>query len=499
MPECAAWTWDARPYPFFPALTDVWTDGANWRLGHWLTGRLGAVSLAALVRHLCLRAGLPEARIDVSGLWGAVEGYAITALESPRASITTLSRHFGFDAVETEGVIRFIMRGRASVATLAPDDLVAPREGDVLELTRGQETELPQALKWQVARADEDYDAALVEARRITVDTTRIASESFPMAVPPEEAERRCRRALMEAWVGRETAAFRLPPSRLALDPADAIRLAHDGRLVDLRLVSIADAEARGIEAVRQDRATYDLPPGDPRAASLTRAVVFGAPDAVLMDLPQLTEDQPAHRPLVAAHAVPWPGEMAVFRSPSTDGFELLTTFGSRARIGALVSDLYAGPHLALRPRQCAGRRSAHRHAGKRHRPDAVRRGQRAGHRERARRLGNRPGGRGRTAGAWTIPADPPAARSARDRGRDGQPGSGRRAGRGAGRPRSRRCRSPRPILASRGTGASAPPAARSATRPMWRRPSRPRASGCGRSRSPMSSSRGAHHARPAI
>ena len=30
-----------------PALTDVWTDGTNWRLGHWLTGRLGAVSLAA--------------------------------------------------------------------------------------------------------------------------------------------------------------------------------------------------------------------------------------------------------------------------------------------------------------------------------------------------------------------------------------------------------------------------------------------------------------------
>ena len=148
----------------------------------------------------------------------------------------------------------------------------------------------------------------------------------------------------MEAWVGRETAAFRLPPSRLALDPADAIRFTHDGRLVDLRLVSIADAEARGIEAVRQDRATYDLPPGDPRAASLTRAVVFGAPDAVLMDLPQLTEDQPAHRPLVAAHAVPWPGEMAVFRSPSTDGFELLTTAQSRARIGALVSDFHAGP-----------------------------------------------------------------------------------------------------------------------------------------------------------
>ena len=344
VPECAAWTWDARPYPFFPALTDVWTDGANWRLGHWLTGRLGAVSLAALVRHLCLRTGMPEPRIDVTGLWGAVEGYAIGALESPRASITTLSRHFGFDAVETEGVIRFVMRGQAAVASVTHDDLVAAREGDVLEMTRGQETELPQALKWQVARADEDYDAALVEAQRITVDTTRIASESFPMAVPPEEAERRCRRALMEAWTGRETTAFRLPPSRLALDPADVVTLAHDGRHIPLRLVSIADAEARGIEAVCQDREAYDLPLGSPRPSSLSQTVVFGAPEVALLDLPQLTEDQPAHRPFAAAHAVPWPGEMAVFRSSSTDGFELLTTFGGRARIGTLVSEFYAGP-----------------------------------------------------------------------------------------------------------------------------------------------------------
>jgi len=98
------------------------------------------------------------------------------------------------------------------------------------------------------------------------------------------------------------------------------------------------------IEAVRQDRASYDLPPGDPRAAALTRAVVFGAPEALLLDLPQLTEDQPAHRPFVAAHAVPWPGAMAVLRSPATDGFELLTSSGSRARIGTLVSDFHAGP-----------------------------------------------------------------------------------------------------------------------------------------------------------
>ena len=67
-----------------------------------------------------------------------MEGYAIGALKRPRASITPNARHFGFDAVETDGVIRFVMRGRAAVATVAPDDLVAAREGDVIDLTRGQ-------------------------------------------------------------------------------------------------------------------------------------------------------------------------------------------------------------------------------------------------------------------------------------------------------------------------------------------------------------------------
>lgn len=276
--ECAAWTWDARPYPFFPELSDLWADGENWRLGHWLTGRLGAVSLAALVRHLCLRAGLPEAWIDVSNLTDAVDGYVITALESPRTSITMLARHFGFDAVESGGRIRFVMRGRAPVATIAPDDMVAAAQGDVMDLTRGQETELPQALKWQMARADEDYDGITVESRRITVDASRVSSDSFPMAVPPEEADRRCRRALMEAWVGRETGSFRLPPSMLALDPADVILLDHDGRLVEMRILTASDAEARAIETIRQDRAAYDLPPGSPRAAHLARPVVFGAP-----------------------------------------------------------------------------------------------------------------------------------------------------------------------------------------------------------------------------
>lgn len=346
LPEAAVWTWDARPYPFFPELTDVWTDGANWRLGHWLTGRLGSVQLGALVRLLCLRAGLPAERIDVSGLWGAVEGYLITALESPRVSISALARHFGFDAVESGGRLVFRMRGRGPVGTVAADDLVAARNanGEALELVRGQETELPQALQWQLARADEDYDAAMVEARRITVQASRIASEAFAMAVPTEEAERRVRRALMEAWRGREGASFRVPLSRLAWEPGDVVGLEHDGRVLEVRLISTADGEDRALEGVLDDRGIYDLPPGEPRSAALARPVLFGAPAAVFLNLPQLREADPDWQPYFAAFARPWPGSVSVWRSAALDDFAEVTAVTLRARLGVLAEALGAGP-----------------------------------------------------------------------------------------------------------------------------------------------------------
>lgn len=345
--ECAVWTWDARPYPWFPTLENVWSDGENWRLGHWLTGRLGSVSLPALVRYLCGRAGLAPEFVDVSQLWGSIEGYVIGALESPRASISMLAQHFGFDAVESEGKIVFRMRGRAPVARLTLDDLVPPDggNGDVIEFERGQETELPQALKWTVARADEEYDAATVEARRITVEASRVNSVSFPIAVPPEEAERRARRALQETWVSREGATFRLPPSRIALDPADVVALEHDGRTYDLRLVTASDGLDRAITAVRQDREVYDMPPGAERAAAVARSVLFGQAQAVFLDLPQLSEQETPHHPLLAAFAQPWPGTLAVYRSLTLDGgFQLVADFDTPARFGVTAEDFHAGP-----------------------------------------------------------------------------------------------------------------------------------------------------------
>ena len=62
------WTWDARPYPVFPAATALWSDGANWETGHWLGGRLGGAPLDGLVAALLADAGVADGDAS-TGRW----------------------------------------------------------------------------------------------------------------------------------------------------------------------------------------------------------------------------------------------------------------------------------------------------------------------------------------------------------------------------------------------------------------------------------------------
>ena len=83
-----------------------------WVTGHWTTGKLGISSLAAIVRELCLKAGLSDALIDVSALTNQVAGYVVTSRSDARRLIEELMSGYFFDAVESAGILRFVPRGR---------------------------------------------------------------------------------------------------------------------------------------------------------------------------------------------------------------------------------------------------------------------------------------------------------------------------------------------------------------------------------------------------
>ena len=122
------YAWDARPYPAFPANTDTWGDADNWRLGHWITGRLGAAPLAATVSAILADYGF--ARHDASRLTGMLAGFVIDRVLSAREALDPLQLAFFIDARESDGRIVFAQRGSELSTVELTSDLLVERRAE---------------------------------------------------------------------------------------------------------------------------------------------------------------------------------------------------------------------------------------------------------------------------------------------------------------------------------------------------------------------------------
>lgn len=338
------YTWDARPYPAFPNNTAAWGDGPNWTHGHWLNGRIASAPVAQTVAAILDDYGFAD--YDVSTLRGVIGGAVIDRIMAPREALQPLELSQFIDSVESAGKIRFRPRGlNGPVVTLAPGDLVetAP-EAARFQLTRGQETELPAAAKIGYVAAGTSYHGAIAEARRSGVGSQRIASADLALVLDEAQAEAIAQSWLFEAWAARERATFALPPSRLALEPGDLVTLSVDGRERLLRLIEVADGGRREVHALGLDPGAYDVIDAPTRAARAATVAVYGKPLFAFLDLPLLRGDEIAHAGYVAAYQSPWPGSIAVYRSPGADGFLLNTQLAARATMGETRSGLASGP-----------------------------------------------------------------------------------------------------------------------------------------------------------
>ena len=339
------YTWDARPYPAFPYALSVWADGGNWELGHWLTGRVGGGALAAMVRQILEDYGF--ARYEVGRLYGFLDGFVIDRIMSAREALQPLGLAYLFDAYESGGLIQFAHRGLiGSVATVTPDGLVETEaEAPLYTLTRGQETELPLSAKITYIDGSEDYVQAAVEARRLSVKSDRVSAAELPIVIGQGRAQAIAESWLQDTWAARERASFGLPPSLLALEPADVITLGAGGRDYPLRITETRDGAFKAIEARSVEPFSFNaLPAPERQRRNFDVVTVYGPTSAFFLDLPLLRGDEAPQTGYVTANADPWPGAVAFFRSPTTSGYELNAVVAARPTLGTTVFDFWSGP-----------------------------------------------------------------------------------------------------------------------------------------------------------
>ncbi len=331
------WAWDARPFPAFPAHADRWADAAAFETGHWLNGRIEGAPMDDLLAAMLADAGFAVPTPLAAD--GFVEGYVLDRPISLRAAIEPLASVFGFDALVAGGRLRFVRHLSRAVAALGAADFVDEPEDGRPAQARTQDSELPTALTLGFVESDWDYRQAAARAALPGAPAGREAAAELAAGLHRALAVHRTEVMLNEARIARDSISFALAPSRLDLEPGDAVQI--DGRTYRLR--RIVDGAVRRVEAVASEPAIHlgaprpSLPP--PKPAPL----LAGPPLAVVLDLAAADSAAPVLQRLAVA-ATPWPGAFTVWRSAGGDGFEAVQRISTAATVGETKTPLRAGP-----------------------------------------------------------------------------------------------------------------------------------------------------------
>jgi hypothetical protein len=334
MEHACVWAWDARPYPWFPARDALWSDGANYARGHWITGRVSGRRLAEVVAEIAGRAGVSD--LDTDRAPRFVRGYLVDEVGPARAALQPLLLAYGVDAVDRGGTLGFRARDGRADAVLAHDRLVRdPELGGVIEQTRGSDLELAGRARLRFVEADGEYEAVSEEAILPVEATHAVAMSELSLALTRAEGRQVVERWLSEARLSVDTLRLTLPPSDIALGAGDVIELPQDaggGRFRIDRAEQMAGVQR--IEATRTDPESFRPILIDDAPARLRPFVAAGPVTPLFLDLPLLTGEEVPHAPHLAVIADPWPGSVALYASDEDADYALDTLISAQATVG---------------------------------------------------------------------------------------------------------------------------------------------------------------------
>lgn len=237
-------------------------------------------TLSSVVQDICIRGGLTVGDIDVTSLASSnVVGYVVYR-GTARGWIEPLMQAFFFDAVESDGTVKFVKRGGASVLTIAEDDLCARSPGsailDPIKKTRKQEIELPSEVEIKYLDSGAAYLIGSQLSKRAVTSSINILSASLAISMSADKAKQVAEVLMYEAWTSRTTMEYSTGWKYSYLEPTDVITVIRENVP---HLVRMTDDDcSRGIfsrQAVLEDQGVY--------TQTAAGAAMLPPPDSVLL------------------------------------------------------------------------------------------------------------------------------------------------------------------------------------------------------------------------
>lgn len=315
-------------------------------------------TLAEVITRLVERTGLLTAsQIDVTALTGIdVRAMAVSQVTPTRSVLQSLMQAYLVEAVESEGKIKFVIRGGSPALTLDYEDLGATSGEPVepLPIRRLNDIELPSFVTVKFANTLNDYQDGSESGDRLITQSTSTQLVEIPLGLTPQEAKRIADVATMDLAVSiLSVGPLALTREHAALEPTDVILVTGPtGSTYRVRILKITDSGMlRTLECVLDDAtAVNSVAETDEGYTSSSIVRAISASDLELLDIPILRDADDTPGIYAAAKPIPpgrWPGA-ALARSPDDISYTQIATFAERAVIGETTTVLadFAGGYV---------------------------------------------------------------------------------------------------------------------------------------------------------
>lgn len=338
------WTWDARPYPAYPYLNQVWSDGYNWNLGHWLTGKLGSLYLYEIVQYLCDQSSV-ECDITAIVLPKIVKGYYVDQIISNREIIDILIDIHNVAVIDSGGVLKFFPKLKTeSVASITRDDLVLKDEKEAIEILRYFELDIPKAVNVNYINIINDYNTGSVRRETLIGNSQEIVSVNLPVSMTQSDAENIAAFMISEFVMKRDAVSLTLPLSFMYLESGDVFTLNYQDKDYLLQAIQVTISNVVEIQAVSYSAEVYDYTEifsvNEMNAPNLN---VITAIDILFLDIPtlRLLEAAEPTLPRVAVNHFMKKSYVNIYDIQEDGSKVFQKTITKKAKTGTLATDFY--------------------------------------------------------------------------------------------------------------------------------------------------------------
>lgn len=328
------------------------------------TSQEGNVTLSSIVSDVCAHAGLTSGQYDTSQLTDLVKGYAVSSYSSGRNALEPLMSLYFFDAVDSEGKIKFVKRGGSSVVSVPFADIgvkssAGASDTDPIQETITSELEMPRSVVLTYKGAYNDYVSATQRALRMATQSNQDINAVVSVVLSDDEAATRVQTYLWAAWTNRNKLVFGTSLSYLEYEPSDVVTLNdQDGTQYLARLTKCSYDGKGGLswEAVIENPSLYPnftafIAAGGQSLGFTPQQIDYSGPSMlVIMDGPPVRATDGSYGVYVAAcgYDSTWPG-IAIEISRDGSSYSTVTNDANAATIGTANTVLaaFAGGNMA--------------------------------------------------------------------------------------------------------------------------------------------------------